>query len=115
MVVYFRWCPNWRHEAPIVQKLYDKYKADGVEIIGVGEYDSIANLQDSISFYKITFPVVYETTSANDRQKTDHFKQRTIAGDTRSWGSPWNVFLTPEVITPKGDTIAKRLLSQTEN
>ena len=30
MVVYFApWCPNWRHDAPMLQRFYDKYKNDG--------------------------------------------------------------------------------------
>src|SRR5580698_8038099 len=40
MVVYFApWCPNWKLEAPVAQKFYEKYKANGFEVIGVGEYD----------------------------------------------------------------------------
>ena len=42
LVVYFAaWCPNWKYQAPFTQKLYDKYKANGLEVIGVGEYDPI--------------------------------------------------------------------------
>jgi thiol-disulfide isomerase/thioredoxin len=42
MVVYFApWCPNWKHEAPFAQKLYEKYKASGFDVIGVGEYDTV--------------------------------------------------------------------------
>lgn len=110
LVVYFSgWCPNWKHEAPFVQKLYEKYKGDGFEIVGVGEYDTVANIQNSLNFFKITFPVVYESTDTSNREKTDHFKQRKEADDTRKWGSPWNVFLTPENILQKGDTIAKKV------
>src|SRR6185437_13002128 len=39
MVVYFApWCKNWRMEAPVAAKLYDKYKAQGFQVIGVSEY-----------------------------------------------------------------------------
>ena len=39
MVLYFApWCPNWRNEAPVAASLYEKYKAQGFEIIGVSEY-----------------------------------------------------------------------------
>ena len=39
MVLYFApWCPNWRNEAPVAASLYDKYKSQGFEIIGVSEY-----------------------------------------------------------------------------
>src|SRR6185295_1324950 len=39
MVLYFApWCPNWRNEAPVAGRLYDKYKSQGFEIVAVGEY-----------------------------------------------------------------------------
>src|SRR2546430_8854171 len=39
MVLYFApWCPNWRNEAPVAAALYDKYKSQGFEIVGVSEY-----------------------------------------------------------------------------
>ena len=42
MVVYFAaWCPNWKHDAPIVKRLYDKYRASGFEVVGVSEYDTV--------------------------------------------------------------------------
>ena len=48
MVVYFApWCPNWRNEAPVAASLYEKYKAQGFEIIGVGEYGSRDDPQES--------------------------------------------------------------------
>src|SRR6185436_2965505 len=36
MVLYFApWCGNWRNEAPVAARLYEKYKGQGFEIIGV--------------------------------------------------------------------------------
>ena len=62
MVVYFAaWCPNWKLEAPIAQKFYDKYKSSGLEVIGVGEYDTVEAMKTSLDNFKITFPVVYES------------------------------------------------------
>ena len=41
MIVYFApWCGNWKYEAPIAAKLYEKYKAQGFQVIGVSEYAS---------------------------------------------------------------------------
>src|SRR2546421_10617933 len=41
MVLYFApWCPNWRNEAPVAASLYEKYKSQGFEIVGVSEYGS---------------------------------------------------------------------------
>jgi thiol-disulfide isomerase/thioredoxin len=39
-VLYFApWCPNWKHDAPMLERLYRKYKSSGLEIVAVGEYD----------------------------------------------------------------------------
>src|ERR671921_407008 len=41
LVVYFApWCGNWKNEAPVALKLYEKYKDQGFLVIGVGEYAS---------------------------------------------------------------------------
>lgn len=96
MVVYFApWCPNWKLQAPVAQKFYEKYKASGFEIIGVGEYASVAEMKTSLDTYKITFPVVYESDSTAAKQKTPHYEYRKTTGDTRNWGSPWSIFLVP--------------------
>lgn len=109
MVVYFApWCPNWKHEAPFVQKLYEKYKPHGFDVIGVSEYDTAANTKSHSAFYKLTFPVVYESVSLKDRQKTSHYELRKEAGDTRNWGSPWSVFLEPAKLNAKGDVLTKK-------
>ena len=47
MIVYFApWCGNWRNEAPIAAKLYDKYKAQGFQVIGISEYATPADTTD---------------------------------------------------------------------
>lgn len=110
LVVYFApWCHNWKHEAPFVQKMYEKYKNNGLAVIGVGEYDSIDSIKNSIEFFKIGFPVVYESDSKNARLKTSHYDYRNDTGDTRDWGSPWHVFFEPSKVSDKGDVLTKRL------
>lgn len=109
LIVYFApWCPNWKHEAPFAQKLYDKYKTNGLEIIGVGEYDTVEAMKTSLAFYKITFPAVYESESKDAKQKTLHYDYRKAVGDTRGWGSPWNIFLEPASLEAKGDILTKK-------
>lgn len=109
MVVYFAaWCPNWRNEAPFAQKLYDKYKANGFDVVGVSEYASVADTKANLDDKKITFPVVYESESKDAKQKTPHYEYRKKTGDTRSWGSPWNIFLTPADLKTKGDTLTEK-------
>jgi thiol-disulfide isomerase/thioredoxin len=107
-VVYFApWCPNWRHDAPMLERLYEKYHSAGFEILAVGEYDSAANAKINIDSMKLTFPMVYESQDRADREKTHHYDYRQTTGDTRKWGSPWYVFIEPVSIEKKGDTILK--------
>ena len=109
LVVYFApWCPNWKHEAPFAQKLYEKYKANGFDVIGVGEYDTVAAMKTNLDDKKITFSVVYESESRDSKQKTLHYDYRQTTGDRRGWGSPWNIFLEPTKLKKKGDTLTEK-------
>ncbi len=109
MVVYFAsWCPNWKHEAPFAQKMYEKYKGNGFDVIGVGEYDSVEKMKTNLNDLKVTFPAVYESDSTAAKQKTLHYEYRKAVGDTRGWGSPWNIFLEPANLEKKGDVLLKK-------
>src|SRR5258708_21473448 len=88
MVVYFApWCGNWRHDAPMLEKLYEKYSAAGLGIIAVGEYDPVASMKTNLDALKITFPAVYESENRTEKQNTLHFSYRKVTGDTQNWGS----------------------------
>lgn len=109
MVVYFApWCGNWRYDAPMLQKLYDKYKSDGLGIIAVGLYDPVASMKASLDALKITFPAVYESADRAAKQKTLHYEYRKSTGDNRNWGSPWYIFLEPATMEKKGDVLTKK-------
>lgn len=109
MVVYFAaWCPNWKHDAPMVEKLYEKYKKDGLEIVGVSEYDTVDATRANLDVFKITFPVVTESEARADRLTTTHYQIRTSTGDTRKWGSPWYIFLEPKRLEKKGDVLVNK-------
>ena len=110
MVVYFAaWCPNWKLEAPVAQKLYDKYKANGFDVIGVSEYASVADTKTNLDDKKITFTVVSESESSDYKQKTPHYEYRKTAGDTRNWGSPWNIFFDSSSLkTGDDDALTKK-------
>jgi thiol-disulfide isomerase/thioredoxin len=109
MVVYFApWCGNWRHDAPMLEKLYEKYKGNGLNIVGVGEYGSVADMKSILDTLKITFPAVYESENRDKRQYTLHYSYRQSTGDKRNWGSPWYIFLTPSVMEKKGDILTKK-------
>jgi len=110
MVVYWApWCPNWRHDLGFVQDLHQKYSKDGLAIIGVGEYDPVDRMKQNFDQFNLTFPSVYESTSSGERLNTVHYAQRTAAGDTRKWGSPWYVFLEASKLQPSGAIIAAKV------
>src|SRR5882672_9146005 len=107
MVVYFApWCPNWHNEAPVAAKLYEKYKDQGFQVIGVSEYGSRDDVKKFFGDAGAPYPVVTESESREDKQKTAHYGYRQLTGDTRNWGSPWNIFLEPAKVAPTGDVLA---------
>jgi thiol-disulfide isomerase/thioredoxin len=109
MVLYFApWCPNWRNEAPVAVGLYQKYKAQGFEIIGVGEYATRDDVKAYFGASGPPYPIVIESESRDDRDKTAHFGYRQLTGDTRKWGSPWNIFLDPAKCNSTGDVLTEK-------
>jgi len=109
MIVYFApWCGNWRNEAPIATKLYEKYKDQGFQVIGVSEYATRDDVKKYFGDAGAPFPVVTESESRDDKQKTLHYGYRQLTGDTRNWGSPWNIFLEPSKLTASGDVLTEK-------
>src|SRR5262245_26452271 len=108
MIVYFApWCGNWRNEAPIAAKLYDKYKAQGFQVIGISEYANPADTTDYFGKDGPPYPVFTETSSRDDKEKSTHFAYRQLTGDTRKWGSPWNIFLEPDKVNKNGEVLTE--------
>ena len=108
MVLYFApWCPNWRNEAPVAAGLYAKYKSQGFEIVGVSEYGSRDDVKAFFGPAGAPYPVASESESRDDREKTTHFGYRQLTGDTRKWGSPWNIFLEPAKCS-SGDVLTEK-------
>src|SRR6266568_5112196 len=108
MVLYFApWCPNWRNEAPVAASLYQKYKSQGFEIVGVSEYGSRDDVKNYFGPAGPPYPVVSESETRDDREKTPHYGYRQLTGDTRRWGSPWNIFLDPAKCNSSGDVLTE--------
>ena len=108
VVYYAPWCPNWRFDAPMLERFHQKYKDQGLAVIGVGEYDPVESMKNNLDFLKVTFPTVYESEERAAKQKTLHYEYRTSTGDLRSWGSPWYIMLTPSLTEKKGDVLTKK-------
>ena len=111
MIVYFApWCGNWKNEAPVAAKLYEKYKAQGFQVIGVAEYATRADVRSYFGEAGPPYPVVFESESRQDKQTTPHYQYRQLTGDTRNWGSPWNIFLEPEKVNATGDVLVEKAM-----
>ena len=109
MVLYFApWCPNWKNEAPVAASLYDKYKSQGFEIVGVSEYGPRDDVKNFFGPTGPPYPIVTESESRDDRDKTPHYAYRQLTGDTRKWGSPWNIFLEPSKCNSNGDVLMEK-------
>lgn len=109
MVVYFApWCHNWRSEMPVAVKLYEKYKSMGFQVIGVSEYAPRTEVYSHFGEAGPPFPIVAESESRDEKMKTLHYSYRQSTGDTRNWGSPWNIFLEPDKVKKKGDVLTEK-------
>jgi thiol-disulfide isomerase/thioredoxin len=109
MIVYFApWCGNWRNEAPIAAKLYEKYKDQGFQVIGVSEYASRDDVKNFFGEAGPPYPIVTESQTRDDKQKTLHYGYRQLTGDTRNWGSPWNIFLEPSKLNATGEVLTEK-------
>lgn len=89
------WCPNWGYQAPGLAALQRRYEKQGLAVLAVSEY---ASLNDTRAFFREgppPYPVVVESLSRDDRERTQHFRLRQATGDTRKWGSPFLLFFAP--------------------
>lgn len=110
LVEYFApWCRNSKLEASVVASLYDKYHAEGFDVIAVSEYGTAEELKDYLAKYPAPSALAVESNSQDARTKTTHYAYRVQAGDTRKWGTPFNVFLDSSSIIARGDTLAPKI------
>lgn len=109
LVIYYApWCPNWKNEAPVALRLYEKYKAHGLDVIAINEYATRADSLASFGEAGPPYMVVSESESREDRDKTSHYNYRQATGDARRWGSPYNVFLEPAKLNKTGDVLTEK-------
>ena len=109
LVVYFAsWCKNWRYEAPVLTKLYEKYNPHGLDVIAVSEYATRDDVRKFFGDGDAPYTVVVESESNEARDKTTHYTYRQACGDKRNWGSPFNVFLEPATLKKDGAVLTEK-------
>lgn len=58
--VWASWCAPCRAEAPTLERGYQKYKADGVQFVGLDTRDSEAAAKAFVARYGITYPNIVD-------------------------------------------------------
>ena len=74
----------------------------------MSEYGSRADVKAYFGEAGAPYPVVTESESRDDKQKTAHYGYRQLTGDGRNWGSPWNIFLEPSKLTATGEVLTEK-------
>jgi thiol-disulfide isomerase/thioredoxin len=59
------WCEPCREEIPLLITLYDKYRAQGVDIVGIG-VDKLPNIVEFATNLKVTYPLLVGDMRALD-------------------------------------------------
>ena len=85
------WCGPCRHEIPDFIEFYDKYKEQGVEIIGISVDKSEKKVKEFMDQHKINYPVAMATNE--------------IMGDYK----PGRYIPTTIIINPNGDIVEKKV------
>jgi thiol-disulfide isomerase/thioredoxin len=63
---FYKDCPPCRRAIPILQKLHEKYKSNGLNVIGIDPFDEESNVvKHFISEAGITYPVVLDKKNVN--------------------------------------------------
>ena len=111
LVHYFAaWCHNSNFDVKTMTEIYDKYRDQGLLVIGVCEYSSRKELREFIERHKPTYPICIE---GDDRKKnrtgTTHYAYRRQIDDQRNWGTPLNILIADGDIQKEGEVVAKRI------
>ncbi len=111
LVHYFAaWCHNSNFDVVTMKELYEKYKDQGLLVIGVCEYSKPDELREFIEKHKPAYPICVEGDGKlKDRTGTTHYFYRNQLDDNRHWGTPLNVLIAAEDVQKRGDIVARHV------
>jgi hypothetical protein len=101
--------PQLEARAPVVARLYEKYSDAGFDVVAVSDYGTTEEIKAYFGEHPARYPVVVESDSSGAREKTTHYGYRRQTGDSRKWGSPYNVLLEPAKLSAKGDLLSAKV------
>ena len=109
LVHYFAtWCHSSNYDVQVVNELYRKYKDQGFIVIAICEYSKADDVRDFMAQHKPEYTVLIESTRTKERANTTHYAYRQMLEDTRSWGTPLNIFLLPADFSATGEFLTSR-------
>jgi thiol-disulfide isomerase/thioredoxin len=94
-----RWCGPCRTEIPELQKAHDKYKKQGLVVLGIGLENSPEAVRDFMKAYEMNYPVGL----ANDVNDTKGIWLMQTLGNQRA-GLPFTL-----VINRQGEIVTRKL------
>ncbi len=111
LVHYFAaWCRNSNFDVTTMTEIYDKYRDQGLLVIGVCEYSSRDELRGFIKKHKPAYPICIEGDGRKkDRTGTTHYAYRNQVDDQRLWGTPLNILISADEIQKEGEIVTKRV------
>ena len=111
LVHYFAaWCHNSNFDVATMKEIYDKYRDQGLLVIGVCEYSSRDELRQFIEKHKPAYPICIEGDGkSKDRAGTTHYAYRKQVDDQRVWGTPLNILISAEDIRKDGEVVTRRV------
>jgi peroxiredoxin len=110
LVHYFAaWCHNSNYDVLTINELYNKYREQGLAVIGVCEYSTRGELKKFIEKHKPVYPICVEGEGKKrDRTGTTHFLYRQKTNDDRLWGTPLNILISADDVEDEGEIVARR-------
>ncbi len=61
------YCPPCVNEMPLIQSYYDKYKDQGLTVLGVNENDPLVTAKAFVKQYALTFPIMMDRDTVRKR------------------------------------------------
>ncbi|HEV2707380.1 MAG TPA: hypothetical protein VGV59_15800, partial [Pyrinomonadaceae bacterium] len=80
----------------------------GFDVVAVSEYAALEQTREFFGEEGAPYQVVVESEEGAARDKTTHYAYRQAIGDSRRWGSPFNVFLEPARLNREGDVLVEK-------
>ena len=62
------WCAPCMEELPALQELHTKLHDKGFQVVGVAIDDSVGNIQEAVSRFGVTYPVIVDESAKSKRK-----------------------------------------------